>query len=218
MGKSLTPDKYEKINIAGFDIYFDKDLDFIENPAHFNRIQRTLRSTIVVATTIYLKGIVPLRKPKIVITDLTDQPNAAYRKGDSVPAYYQDGVIYIDEYKIHNSYLLVHEYAHFLADRVKTQTQPLLRNAYNNMLDAYYNDLNKRKIKLKDKQTDSKASANEKIIERQKIAKKLGFRSQYAFNDFDEFFAEVIASWKELPNNAITYRFKQAVKSVLNRL
>ena len=75
-------------------------------------------------------------------------------------------------------------------------------------------------MNLADKRTHTDKTANKKLKERMEIAKKLGLPSEYAFNNFDEFFAEIIANWKEFSKNSspITYRFKQAVKSVLNTL
>ena len=217
---SLTPDKYEKVKLAGFDVYFDKQLNFTDNPAEFYRFKRMARGTIATAVNSYLKGIVPIRKPKIVISDLTSEEEVAYRKNASVPAYYQSGVVYLDEYQIHNVYKFVHEYAHYLADRVSSRTEPVLKKAYNDMLDSYYKEVNKKKMNLADKRTHTDKTANKKLKERMEIAKKLGLPSEYAFNNFDEFFAEIIANWKEFSKNPspITYRFKQAVKSVLNTL
>lgn len=215
---SLTPDKYEKVKLAGFDVYFDKQLNFIDNPAEFYRFKRMVRGTIFSAVNSYLKGIVPIRKPKIVISDLTSEEEIAYRKNDSVPAYYQSGVLYLDEYQMHSVYKFVHEYAHYLTDRISSRTEPILQKAYDDMLDSYYKEINKKKMNLADKQTHTAKTANRKLKERQEIAKKLGFPSQYAFNNFHEFFAELIANWKTMPVNPITHRFKKAVRSVLNTL
>lgn len=217
---SLTPDKYVKVNLAGFDVYFDKDLNFIENPAEFNRFKRMARGTIATAVNSYLKGIVPIRRPKIVISDLTSEEEVAYRKSSTTPAYYHRGVIYLDEYQIHSVYKFVHEYAHYIADRIPSRTKPLLKKTYDDMLDAYYKEVNKKKMNLKDERRHTSKTANRKLKERKEIARKLGFPSQYAFNDFDEFFAEVIANWQTFTKNPspITYRFKQAVKSALNTL
>jgi hypothetical protein len=215
---SLTPDKYEKVRLAGFDVYFDKELNFMNNPVEFYMFKRMAWSTIYTAVHSYLKGIVPIVKPKIVISDLTSEEETAYRRNDSVPAYYQSGVLYLDEYQIHSVYKFVHEYAHYLTDRISSRTEPILQKAYNDMLDSYYKEANKKKMNLADKRTHTDKTSNRKLKERQEIAKKLGFPSQYAFNNFHEFFAELIANWKTMPTNPITYRFKKAVRSVLNTL
>lgn len=156
-----------------------------------------------------IKDILPNRKPRIVIKSLnTENP---YHTGGSVsPAYKSDNIIYIDPQYIDNPDYLVHEYAHYVADKVPNQSYPLLQQAYKNMLDIYF-----RSVKKKQRE-DLALPSDEKLRER--VAKKLGLPSQYAFVNPDEFFAEIITHWKSLPNNAATYKFKQAVKQVLSRV
>ena len=214
---SLTPDKYVKVNIKGFDVYFDKDLPMVNDESSFYKAQRMLRGTLHNALAQYIKGVVPIRKPKIVIADLTGE-DASYSAGSSTPAYYFNRLIFIDEYKISDSALFAHEYAHYLADSVGTQTRPVLIKAYNDMIEAYYKKLSKKKIDLQDRQTDSKWKARNKLRERKKIAKAIGFPGEYGLNNFDEFFAEIITNWNEMPKNPSTYKFKQAVKNVINRV
>jgi hypothetical protein len=214
---SLTPDKYVKVNIKGFDVYFDKDLPMVEDETAFYKAQRRLRGTIHNALAYYIKGVVPLRKPKIVIADLSGE-DVGYRAGSSTPAYYFNRLIFIDEYKISDPTLFTHEYAHYLADSVGTQTRPMLIKAYNDMLDGYYNKISKKKIDLQDRQTDSKWKTRNKLKERNKIAKAIGFPGEYGLNNFDEFFAEIITNWNEMPINPVTYKFKQAIKNVISRV
>ena len=215
--QSLTPDKYVKVNIKGFDIYFDKDLPMVNDESAFYKAKRRLMGTIHSALVYYIKGVVPIRKPKIVITDLSDA-EFGYRAGSSTPAYYYNRLIFIDEYRIDDPAIFTHEYAHYLADSVGTQTRPLLMKAYNDMLDGYYDKISKKKIDLLDKRTDTAKIASKKLRERKAIAKKLGFPGEYGLNDFDEFFAEIITNWNKLPKNPLTYKFKQAVKNVINRV
>jgi hypothetical protein len=214
---SLTPDKYVKVNIKGFDVYFDKDLPMVEDEAAFYKATQTLTRTINKALSKYIKGIVPIRKPKIVITDLSGE-DAAYASGGSTPAYYENRLIFIDEYKINKPKLFIHEYAHYLADRVGTQTRPLLIKAYNDMLDDYYNKISKEKIDLQDRKTDSNLEAKNKLRERRRIAKAVGFPGQYGLNNFDEFFAELITNWTTMRKNPVTYKFKQTIKNVISRV
>jgi hypothetical protein len=42
--------------------------------------------------------------------------------------------------------------------------------------------------------------------------------SAYSVSNPDEFFAEIITNWKNVPNNVATYKFKNAVKKVITRL
>lgn len=214
----LNPNDHVVVKLQGFDVFFDKSLPFTDNPTEFAKVKRRLNSTIYSAKNVYLKGLLPIRKPKIVVSDLSSFEDIAFRSDQSLSGFYRDGVIYIDEYSVHDTDTFVHEYSHFLADRVKSQTQTALRKAYNNMLDAYYNELNKKRIDLKDKRTDSPKTSAKKLQEREAIAQKLGFPSEYGLNDFDEFFAELMVNWKSMPLNAITYRFKKSVKEIINRL
>lgn len=214
----LNPKDYVIVKLQGFDVFFDKSLPMVQDPVEFQKAKRRLNSTIYTAQRVYLKGILPQRKPRIEISDLSSVEDVAFKADQSLSGFYRDGIVHIDEYSIHDTETFVHEYAHFLADRVRSQTQATLKKAYDDMLNAYYNELNKKRVNLKDKQTDSPKTSDKKFKEREAIAKKLGFPSQYGLNDFDEFFAELMVNWKNMPLNPVTYRFKQSVKSVLNRL
>jgi len=57
---------------------------------------------------------------------------------------------------------------------------------------------------------------NEKL--RKQVAQKMGLPSDYAATNFDEWFAELISNWKNLPDNKISYKFKQILKKVITRL
>ena len=103
---------------------------------------------------------------------------------------------------------LVHEYAHYVADRIPTQTEPMLKAEYKKMLDEYFEKTTRRKA--------LEGSRNEK--HRVAMAQKLGLPTSYAASNFDEWFAEIISHWKQLPNTKESYRFKAAVKQVLMRI
>ena len=213
----LTPDKYLKINIEGFDFYFSKDGSIVDDESNLVKAKSILQQTVRSAKASHIKDLLPFRKPKIVIADLTDH-NISYRKTGTTPAYYSQGIIYIDEFKIHSVDLFVHEYAHYLVDRVSKQTEPILIKAYDDMLKEYYRRTKRKKIDLKDRRSDSKKTMEIKLSERKIIARYLGFPSEYGLNDFHEFFAEVITNWKKMPNNSATYVFKKLVKQVISRL
>jgi hypothetical protein len=86
------------------------------------------------------------------------------------------------------------------------------------MLDAYYNKISKEKIDLQDRKTDSNLEAKNKLKERRRIAKAVGFPGQYGLNNFDEFFAELITNWTTMRKNPVTYKFKQTIKNVISRV
>lgn len=159
-----------------------------------------------------IRDILPNRKPRIVIKDIAKVfPSNPYQEdGQTPPAYKSDNIIYIDPQYIDNVDYMIHEYAHYLADKVPNQSFPILQREYKAMLDNYF-----RSVKKKQRQ-DLSLPEDQKL--REKIAKKLGLPSQYAFVNPDEFFAEIITNWKTIPNNAATYKFKQAVKQVLSRV
>lgn len=202
-------DKFVKLfTIQGFDFYFRKDDPILNTPSVL-KIKRQLQKTIPIFLS-NIKGVLPIRRPKFVIGEITEPvgPNKIDAAG-----YYFNRVIYIDDFKVGDVDLFVHEYAHYIADLIPTQTEPMLIREYENMLDKYFRSIKKSRRNSVD---DTPTKSNEK--QRMAIAKKLGFPSQYGLSNFDEFFAEIITHWKKMPNNVNTYRFKQIVKQVITRL
>ena len=161
----------------------------------------------------HIKGILPLRRPKIIISEEIN--NASYNPEERAPAYYRHGIIYLNPNDIkEDAYdILIHEYAHFIADTIPKETYPILQKEYENMLDEYYRVMKRKKTyDLQDTEDGNYVKI------RTSIAKKFGWPSQYTFNNPDEFFAEIIANWHTIPKNAMTYRFKTAVKDVITKL
>ena len=162
------------------------------------------------------RGILPNRKPRFVIT--SKQKNLRFRNlySENPPAIYRDRIIFIDQYSIDDPDIFIHEYAHFVADLISTQTQPILKKSYDELLDFYWKRAKKKKRSLQGDPNDPISMAETKKW-REKISSKLGF-PQYGLTNFDEFFAVMIENWHKLPNNAATYKFKSLVKDVINRL
>jgi len=158
------------------------------------------------------KDILPNRKPRIVITDTSKNPasaDAAITGHKEIPpGVYHDRIIYLDQNYVDDYDILVHEYAHYVADRIPKQTEPMLRAEYKKMLDEYFEKTTRRKT--------LEGLRNEK--HRIAMANKLGLPSDYAASNFDEWFAEIITYWKRMPNTKESYRFKTAVKRVLTRI
>lgn len=199
-----------KLVYKGLEFNINRNEKFLHTPTYV-KVKQDIKK-MVPKFLEDVRGILPLRRPKIIITPIKD--NVAYNPDViDTPAYYQDKVIYIDPHDVHNHRILTHEYAHFIADSIPTESYPMIQQEYENMLDEYYRQMKKKKsYELQ----DSSEGNYEKI--RDSIAKKLGWPSEYTFNNPDEFFAEIITHWKYFPSNAITYKFKNAVKAVINRL
>jgi hypothetical protein len=205
------PDTKHKLimNKWGIQVFRDSlaDGDFSTNSYNYRMLNFSLRNLVK-----DYKDILPIRKAKVIITDLKKNPIA--KGGDiqgtsaEVGGLYHDRKIYIDHYSLDQPELLIHEYAHFLADRVPKQYEPLIKKEYQGMLESYFEKKTKRKT-LEGKRNE---------IHREEMAKRLGLPSVYSATNFDEFFAEVIMHWKNLPNNVHTYRFKTMMKKILTRV
>jgi hypothetical protein len=197
------------LNKWGIQVFEDNftDVDVSENSYNYRMINFALRYLVK-----DYKDILPNRKPKIIITDMKKNPMAVgtdIQGNSSTPAgLYQDRLIYIDQYHLDDPDILVHEYAHFVADRIPKQYEPLIRKEYNKMLQSYFERRTSRK--------NLEGAKNEQ--HREAMAQKLGLPSAYSTTNFDEFFAELIMSWKSLPNNTHTYRLKSMLKKILTRL
>jgi len=158
------------------------------------------------------KDVLPNRKPRIIITDTSKNPDVANSSitghGDAPPGVYYDKLIYIDQNHIDDYSILTHEYAHYVAGRIPTQSEPMLKAEYKKMLDEYFEKTTRRK--------SLEGLRNER--HRIAMANKLGLPSDYSAANFDEWFAEIITHWKEMPNTKESYRFKAAIKKVLTRI
>lgn len=163
-----------------------------------------------------IHDILPNRKPRIIITSNKQNPFFKNLRVKDSPAIYIDRLIYIDQYAVECPNFLVHEYAHFIVDLIPKQTEPLLDKAYKDMLDLYWKRAKVKRQSVTPETNSRKELARTEAI-RTKISKKLGF-PEYGLMDRDEFFAVLIENWKTFPNNAATYRYKQLVKQVLQRL
>lgn len=200
----------DKLEHQGIEINIKKDEQFLNTPSRVRVINQLKTTVPEFLKMVY--GILPLKRPKIVITNIKKE-NIAYNPEDTVPAYYSRGVIYLDYHYTNRPNVLLHEYAHFIADLIPRQSYPMLLKAYTDMLDEYYRRIKKRKsYSLQDSKKE-----NHKV-EREKIAKLMKWPSQYSASNPHEFFAEIIANWRNVPNNVATYKFKNIVKQVITRV
>lgn len=199
-----------RLKNQGVEINIKKDEKFLNTPSII-RVKNELNATIPKFLEM-VYGILPLKRPKIVITNIKNE-NISYDPEDEVPAYYSRGVIYLDHHYTDKPDYLLHEYAHFVADMIPKQSYPMLLKAYTDMLDEYYRRIKKRKTyRLQDSKKENYK------LEREKIAKLMKWPSAYSVSNPDEFFAEIITHWKDIPNNVATYKFKSVVKQVITRI
>ena len=193
----------------GIKVYIDEyvDQDFSEKSLNCRTLKRIIGMLVV-----EYRDLIPNKKPKIVVTNTKKNPKL---KGVNIiggnttlEGAYRNRIIYLNQFSVDDIQLLLHEYAHFLSDKISKQAEPFLRDEYKKMLDAFFERKTRRK--------NLEGKKNEKL--RELVAKKMGLPSDYAATNFDEWFAELISHWKNLPNNPISYRFKQILKKVITRL
>ena len=157
----------------------------------------------------YIREILPNRKPKFIITDLTKN---LHTKRDAemepIAGLEFQRTIFIDWRYADELSIYIHEYAHWLADRVPRQSETMLKHAFDEMLNMYFRATKKKRLQPEEI-TDQM---------RNHIAKKLGFPDVYGLTNPDELFSVIIEYWKELPNNKVSYKFKSLVKQVINRI
>jgi hypothetical protein len=194
----------------GISVYIDQ---YVEDPLKFEQddYNSYILPKVLGAFIRRYKDIIPIRKFNIVITDNTKNPVfTSGKKSDEEAAIgiYQDRIIYLNKYNIDDLNLLVHEYAHFIADAVPNETYPMLVEEYKKMLESFFG--------RKTTRTSLKGGRNELL--RAQVAKKMGLPSEYSATDPDEWFAELIQHWKRLPNNSRTYKFKSILKKIIGRL
>ena len=199
------------LDISGIKVYTDQyaTIDFSEGTV----ARQAVKNVIKMLVNNY-RDIIPNRKPKFIITDTSENP---YTKGvnvtgsgDDPAGAYRDRLIYIDQMSSDDYKIYVHEYAHFLESRVSTQVEEFLQEEYKKMLDGFFRSIKQRK------RENLEGAENEKY--RRMIANKLGLPTDYAASNHSEWFAELITYWKKMPNNKATYRFRQIMKKIINRL
>ena len=199
--RSMKP--YKKIyEFRGVQVFLDdknvpETQNYEQNSYNYRIVNHCIRYMLN-----YIRDILPNRHPKILITDVRKET------GEEYPAFEQNKTIFVDWRHVDEPKYYVHEYAHWLADLIPSQSSVMLQKSFNEMLDEYFRSMKKKRLPL------------EKITPaiRSRIAKKLGFPDDYGLLNSDELFAVIIEYWKELPNNPTTYKFKSLVKQVINRI
>jgi hypothetical protein len=204
----IPADEFEQIyEKNGVRFFMPKNEKVAKTPRMFAIIRDLKKSVDTFLNT--TRDILPNKKPRFVIKDLADQKNPYYADRKTA-AYVKDNIIYLDLDSIANPNYFAHEYAHWLAFRTPKQTLPIIHAEYKRMLDNFFRSAKKKQRENLEGPSDDKL--------RRRVAAKLGLPTDYSAVNADEFFAEIITHWKNLPNNAATYSLKQAVKKVLSRL
>tara|TARA_R110002110_G_scaffold148108_1_gene339106 strand:- start:18073 stop:18993 length:921 start_codon:yes stop_codon:yes gene_type:complete len=212
--KSLQREKlgsdHEKIfEYQGIQVFLDTSVvkdDFSVGSRRYNNVVKAVKGMVE-----YVKDIIPLKKPRILITDLSKNPNTSNSvDGDIVYGMAGEKVIYIDHLSNHMTNVYIHEYAHWLVSQTSEGSTKLLVEAYKNLLNLYYAKMKKRKVRMEEPVRVSRKVLNN-------LSVKLGF-PEYGTTDPDELFAVIIEKWKKLPTNAMTYKFKSLVKNIITQL
>jgi hypothetical protein len=212
--RAKLPESIKIYDYQGVQVFVDNlaDQNSFKEGSYLNKMAKFSVQVLIRET----KDLMPNRKPKIIITDKHKNPHFKSTVVDAA-AIYRDRLIYIDQYEIEKPELLIHEFAHFVADLIPKQTEAMLDEAFKKVLDSYWHHVKKKRQPTQPQNPDDKEEVKNAQVIRQKISKKLGF-PEYGLMNRDEFFAVLIENWKKLPNNTLTYRYKQLVKNVLTRL
>ena len=196
----------------GVNVFLDDhvDPDFSKSPSNMEILKKSVDEMIQ-----YINELLPNRKPEIVITNRHTNPVFKHSSVDAA-ALALRGIIFVDQEYV-SPKVFIHEYAHYVAHTIPSQSEPMLMRVYNNMLDSYW-----KRAKVKRQNLDPQDRNNVEEQEnakkwRMKIAKKLGYPDEYGIRNFEEFFAVLIENWKKMPANSVTYKFKSDVKSILSR-
>jgi hypothetical protein len=197
----------------GIKVFVDKysNIDISKNSKEYNKLLRNVTKLII-----DYKDVIPNRKPRIVVTNISKNPliknTTGFNKDVSFAGVYNDRIIYLDDTNIDDFDTLIHEYAHFLEDRVPPEFKKYLITEYQKILDEYFTKIEGIKTKRQSLEKPSN------IGFRKKFAKSMGLPSDYAAVNHREWFAEMITHWKKMPNNPVTYRLKKIIKTFLNRV
>jgi len=209
--------KYRKIyEHQGIQVFLDRTItsDFSQSSYNMRMVRYSVNALLR-----ELRGIIPNKKGRIVITDVSQNPlvgnNMTTGKSGG---FYRDRIVYIDEFSVDDPNIWKHEYAHYVADLIPKQTEPMLYKAYQELLDSYWKKAKKkRRPNLEPEDPSFVVSVMKAENMRRNISKKLGFPSYGLMNEH-EFFAVLIENWSSLRNDRNTYKFKSLVKVVLGRL
>ncbi len=205
--------KYQKVlERRGFRIFVDQYVD----PAQYDYIYHLSLSGIAGVHKHFRKIGLPIttKKVPVIFSDFSKNPKIKNDKAlKNVPAFYQNKAIYMDQYSVDDHYLWIHEYAHYLSYVIPDRFMDYATEEYRKMLSEYF----KHYVGKKTKRENLESSYYDNPKHREMMAKKLGLPSPYSTTNMDEFFAEMISYWHEIPNNKLTFQLKKIVRQILQR-
>lgn len=211
--KSPVARDYEKLmEIQGVQVFIDyeslDDKNYKEGSYNYRMVKYGVLSMLN-----YIRDILPNRKPRIIIANLRKNKYTSTfsSRGNPAGGMVIRKMIFINEFQIDDPDYYIHEYAHYVADLIASQTKKMLLNSFHKLINFYYQKYSKARKPAKGESLSD--------FQRARMARILGFGNyDYALTNADEFFAVLIEKWKSLPNNKITYKMKTLVKNILARL
>lgn len=152
----------------------------------------------------------------VLITNLSKYGKIGYSANSKNPAFFDPNtkMIYIDQYHVDDPEFWIHEYAHYISHLIPDRFVDYAIEEYNKMLSEYFKYYVQKRTKRKNLENDRYDNPKH----REQMAKYLGLPSEYASSNADEFFAEMLTYWNEIPNNKLTFRLKQVMRKILMRL
>jgi hypothetical protein len=210
-------EKHTKIySLMGIEVFLDEsvNISFDKDSKNYENLDKSMKYLVR-----NIIGLIPNKKPKIVITNgdvnpLFKNPIGGGRKAAGIT---RGRIIYIEQYHVGENTVFVHEFAHMVAFLIPDQIEAMLERAYNEMLDIYWRGVKVKRRNVQPDNINDDYKYSKAFRWRKVIANKLGFK-EYGLTNPDEFFASIIEHWNSLPNNSATYKYKSMVKNVLTRL
>jgi hypothetical protein len=196
----------------GFRVYIDKDtdpelLDYVKHLSIgcINKLYDHFKD-------LFKKNMVKIPKNvPVLVTSFKKYKGNEKNSGIYDP---NTKMIYINEHHVDNHTVWIHEYAHFISYLVPDRFVDYAIEEYKKMLSDYFEYYVQKKTKRKNLET--RRHNNE--MHREQMAKYLGLPSEYSSTNSDEFFAEMLENWDNIPTNKLTFKLKQTIRKILMRL
>ena len=119
---------YEREGIQVFADQYVQDQNFSVGSYNYNLIRAITNKLIN-----HLRGLLPNRKPRIIITDISKNPVVRAHSSQHTPAagIEYGGLIYLDKNQFDGEQLWFHEVAHFIAEKAGGRAEKAIFKAYN---------------------------------------------------------------------------------------
>lgn len=200
----------------GFVVYVDNDTspDMVDYAERFALV--CIKKLYAHYKKLFSMGMVKMPKNvPVLVTDIMKYKDIQ-RKNSKIPGFFDPATkfIYIDQYHVDDPELWIHEYAHYISYIIPDRFIEYANEEYGKMLSEYFKYYVQKRTTRK--QLDS--SYYDNPTHRAKMAKYLGLPTDYASSNSDEFFAEMLTHWNDIPDNKITFRLKQVMRKILMML